>query len=68
MKFLKSLGLAFLVAILLVSVREIMEIGNAEYFLSSGKIKFVQNMGWGLASVLVGWMYVYAFKVLKMID
>lgn len=68
MKLLKSLGIAFLVAVFLVAVREILELGTAEYFMSSGKVKFFENMAFGLGSVALGWIYVYAFKFLKMID
>ncbi len=68
MKLLKSLGIAFLVGVLLVAVREILGLGSQEYFLLSGKLKFFENLIGGLGSVSLGWFYVFAFKFLKMID
>jgi hypothetical protein len=68
MQILKSLGIAFITGVLLVSIREIFGLGAEEYFLLSGRLKFFENLAWGAGSVLLGWFYVFSFKALKMID
>lgn len=64
---LKTFGLALIMATFVFVAREVFSLGSEEYFSSVASYKFLQTYAVCLASLILGWIYVYVFRCLNMI-